>query len=106
MRTVLKNGINRRPCLCLQWHRPSNGTALANTSPRRRHNPEDDIARLEVGDEQRGEDPCVNQLCEMVADLLGKESWFKPEHLTDLDFAGTNFVPLVKGVVNKRESSN
>ncbi len=28
----------------------------------------------EVGDEQRGEDPTVNQLQEMVADLLGKEA--------------------------------
>jgi len=27
-----------------------------------------------VGDEQKFEDPTVNQLCEMVADLLGKES--------------------------------
>ena len=27
----------------------------------------------EVGDEQRGEDPSVNRLCKMVADLLGKE---------------------------------
>ena len=25
-----------------------------------------------VGDEQKFEDPTVNQLCEMVADLLGK----------------------------------
>jgi threonine aldolase len=28
----------------------------------------------EVGDEQKLEDPTVNQLCEMVADLLGKEA--------------------------------
>src|SRR5918997_4168586 len=28
----------------------------------------------EVGDEQRGEDPTVNQLQEVVADLLGKEA--------------------------------
>jgi threonine aldolase len=28
----------------------------------------------EVGDEQRGEDPSVTRLCEMVADLLGKEA--------------------------------
>lgn len=32
------------------------------------------IANAEVGDEQRGEDPTVNQLCERVADLLGKET--------------------------------
>jgi threonine aldolase len=36
------------------------------------------IARAEVGDEQRGEDPTVNRLQERVADLLGKEAalWF------------------------------
>ncbi|MBM3890550.1 MAG: low specificity L-threonine aldolase, partial [Verrucomicrobia bacterium] len=28
------------------------------------------IARAEVGDEQKGEDPTVNRLQEMVADLL------------------------------------
>ncbi len=31
------------------------------------------IAAAEVGDEQRGEDPTVNRLQEMVAELLGKE---------------------------------
>lgn len=31
------------------------------------------IAEAEVGDEQRGEDPTVNRLQDMVADLLGKE---------------------------------
>ncbi len=31
------------------------------------------IAAAEVGDEQRGEDPTVNRLQDMVADLLGKE---------------------------------
>ncbi len=31
------------------------------------------IARAEVGDEQRGDDPSVNRLCETVAALLGKE---------------------------------
>ena len=30
------------------------------------------MARAEVGDEQRGEDPTVNSLCERVATLLGK----------------------------------
>ena len=36
------------------------------------------IARAEVGDEQRGEDPTVNTLQQRVADLLGKEAalWF------------------------------
>src|ERR1700752_3487177 len=32
------------------------------------------IARAEVGDEQRGEDPTVNALQDRVADLLGKEA--------------------------------
>jgi threonine aldolase len=32
------------------------------------------IARAEVGDEQSGDDPSVNLLCERVADLLGKEA--------------------------------
>ena len=32
------------------------------------------MCEAEVGDEQKFEDPTVNQLCEMVADLLGKES--------------------------------
>jgi threonine aldolase len=32
------------------------------------------MARAEVGDEQRGEDPSVNALCERMADLLGKEA--------------------------------
>jgi threonine aldolase len=32
------------------------------------------IARAEVGDEQIGDDPTVNLLCERVADLLGKEA--------------------------------
>jgi threonine aldolase len=32
------------------------------------------MCEAEVGDEQKGEDPTVNQLQEMVADLLGKEA--------------------------------
>jgi threonine aldolase len=32
------------------------------------------IANAEVGDEQRGQDPTVNALCEEVAELLGKEA--------------------------------
>ncbi len=32
------------------------------------------IASAEVGDEQRGEDPSVNRLCERVAELLDKEA--------------------------------
>src|ERR1041385_1246454 len=32
------------------------------------------MAKAEVGDEQIGDDPTVNALCERVADLLGKEA--------------------------------
>ena len=32
------------------------------------------IARAEVGDEQVGDDPSVNLLCERVSDLLGKQA--------------------------------
>jgi hypothetical protein len=32
------------------------------------------MARAEVGDEQSGDDPTVNLLCERVAELLGKEA--------------------------------
>lgn len=32
------------------------------------------MAEAPVGDEQRGEDPSVNRLCEMAAELLGKEA--------------------------------
>jgi threonine aldolase len=32
------------------------------------------MLEAEVGDEQRGEDPSVNRLCQMVADLLGMEA--------------------------------
>src|SRR4030081_2670424 len=32
------------------------------------------MARAEVGDEQVGDDPTVNALCERVAELLGKEA--------------------------------
>jgi threonine aldolase len=32
------------------------------------------MADAPVGDEQRGEDPSVNRLCEMMTELLGKEA--------------------------------
>ena len=32
------------------------------------------MARAEVGDEQKGEDPTTNALCERVAGMLGKEA--------------------------------
>ena len=32
------------------------------------------MAEAEVGDEQRGEDPTVNRLCERAAELMGQEA--------------------------------
>ena len=32
------------------------------------------MAEAEVGDEQRGEDPTVNRLCEGAAELMGQEA--------------------------------
>ena len=34
----------------------------------------DAMASADVGDEQRGEDPTTNRLCEMTSELLGKEA--------------------------------
>jgi threonine aldolase len=39
-------------------------------TPKMRHA----MAEAEVGDEQRGEDPTVNKLCELSAELMGQES--------------------------------
>src|SRR4030081_1582220 len=47
---------------------------LADTQPRPTPAMREAIARAEVGDEQIGDDPSVNVLCERVADLLGKEA--------------------------------
>ena len=47
----------------------SSDTVTKPTLPMRRA-----IAEAEVGDEQKGEDPTVNRLQELVADLLGKEA--------------------------------
>jgi threonine aldolase len=47
---------------------------LSDTQTRPTAGMREAIARAEVGDEQIGDDPTVNQLCERVADLLGKEA--------------------------------
>jgi threonine aldolase len=47
---------------------------LSDTQTRPTPGMREAIARAEVGDEQIGDDPAVNLLCERVADLLGKEA--------------------------------
>src|SRR5215831_11988787 len=47
---------------------------LSDTQTRPTAGMREATARAEVGDEQIGDDPSVNALCERVADLLGKEA--------------------------------
>ena len=47
---------------------------LSDTQTRPTQGMREAMARAEVGDEQIGDDPSVNLLCEQVADLLGKEA--------------------------------
>ena len=47
---------------------------LSDTQTRPTPGMREAIARAEVGDEQIGDDPTVNLLCERVADLLGKQA--------------------------------
>ena len=47
---------------------------LSDTQTRPTAGMREAMARAEVGDEQVGDDPSVNALCERVADLLGKEA--------------------------------
>lgn len=47
---------------------------LSDTQTRPTPAMRDAMARAPVGDEQRGEDPSTNQLCDMVAGLLDKEA--------------------------------
>jgi len=47
---------------------------LSDTQTRPTPGMREAIARADVGDEQIGDDPTVNLLCERVADLLGKEA--------------------------------
>lgn len=47
---------------------------LSDTQTRPTAGMREAMARAEVGDEQVGDDPSVNTLCERVADLLGKEA--------------------------------
>src|SRR5258708_23208669 len=47
---------------------------LSDTQTRPTPGMREAIARADVGDEQIGDDPTVNLLCERVADLLGKQT--------------------------------
>src|SRR4029077_17009696 len=47
---------------------------LSDTQTRPTQGMREAMARAEVGDEQVGDDPSVNMLCERVDDLLGKEA--------------------------------
>src|SRR4030081_736781 len=47
---------------------------LSDTQPRPTPGMREAMAKADVGDEQIGDDPTVNLLCERVADLLGKET--------------------------------
>jgi len=47
---------------------------LSDTQTRPTAGMREAMARAECGDEQIGDDPTVNELCERVADLLGKEA--------------------------------
>src|SRR6202166_1510067 len=47
---------------------------LSDTQTRPTQGMREAMARAEVGDEQIGDDPSVNLLCERVAGLLGKEA--------------------------------
>jgi threonine aldolase len=47
---------------------------LSDTQTRPTPGMREAMARAEVGDEQIGDDPTINLLCERVADLLGKEA--------------------------------
>src|SRR3984885_3628008 len=47
---------------------------LSDTQTRPTPAMRDAMAKAEVGDEQIGDDPTVNLLCERVADLLGKQA--------------------------------
>ncbi|MDE2063182.1 MAG: low specificity L-threonine aldolase, partial [Bradyrhizobium sp.] len=47
---------------------------LSDTQTRPTAGMREAMARAEVGDEQVGDDPSVNLLCDRVADLMGKEA--------------------------------
>src|SRR6202008_2764660 len=47
---------------------------LSDTQTRPTPGMREAMARAEVGDEQVGDDPSVNLLCDRVADLMGKEA--------------------------------
>ena len=53
---------------------PTRINLLSDTQTRPTPGMREAMARAEVGDEQIGDDPTVNLLCERVADLLGKQA--------------------------------
>jgi len=53
---------------------PTRVNLLSDTQTRPTPAMREAMARAEVGDEQSGDDPTVNLLCERIADLLGKEA--------------------------------
>src|SRR3984957_2677348 len=55
-------------------HPPVRINLLSDTQTRPTPAMREAMARAEVGDEQIGDDPTVNLLCERVADLLGKQA--------------------------------
>jgi threonine aldolase len=55
-------------------HRPVRINLLSDTQTRPTAAMREAMARAEVGDEQIGDDPSVNALCERVAALLGKQA--------------------------------
>jgi threonine aldolase len=62
---------------------------LSDTQTRPTPGMREAIARAEVGDEQIGDDPTVNLLCERVADLLGKQAAVFMPSGTMCNVAGT-----------------
>ena len=62
------------PAPCKPKLPPVRINLLSDTQTRPTQGMREAIARADVGDEQIGDDPTVNLLCERVADLLGKEA--------------------------------
>src|SRR6266849_5313470 len=57
---------------------------LSDTQTRPTAGMSEAIARADVGDEQIGDDPTVNLLCERVADLLGKQTVVSVEQTANI----------------------
>src|ERR1700742_686491 len=89
MTVVEKTSPNGRHAALFERHRPMTHYTPARRDPKQppvrinllsdtqtRPTPgmREAMSRAEVGDEQLGDDPAVNELCDRVADLLGKEA--------------------------------